>query len=168
MNKFTTLTYLRNACGIKRTQEIEFESWLAEYNFQNISNRSEYAEWDNIGQSRQLWNKYQQGTPPWQAIVYFNHTAIINLEELCFIVDQWAYELIPNGWIYLALNKWCVNISNPDFIYKDMSFDDALSLFVSSKLKNLSVKKYQYIPNDRGGLGNWIHGNNRFWLQRNE
>jgi hypothetical protein len=73
-------------------------------------------------------------------------------------------QLTDHGQIYLALNKWCVKVDQIDPELSHLDFDTALSFYVHRNLKNFIINDYRYIPNDRGGLGNWVHGNNRFWL----
>jgi len=168
MNRTYTKTQLKKACGVSSQQEQEFVVWLKQQKFNNIKNISEYAKWDTVGQCQHLWNQYQNGSGPWDLIMYFNNTKIIELGDVCRHIDSMLNQLADHGQIYLALNKWCVRVDQPDAELLDLDFDTALSIYVQRNLKNFVIDDYRYIPNDRGGLGNWIHGNNRFWLVKNE
>jgi hypothetical protein len=164
MNRTYTSTQLKKACGFESQQDREFDTWIKQQNFSNIKNISEYAEYDTIGQCQCLWDRYQNGTSPWDLIMYFNNTKIVELGDICQLVDSLIDQLADHGQIYLALNKWCVKVDQIDSELLDLDFDTALSIYMQRNLKNFVINDYRYIPNDRGGLGNWVHGNNRFWL----
>ena len=164
MNRFYTETQLKKACGLVHRQDYEFDAWLSQQNFTNIKNISEYADYDTLGQRQNLWSKYQQGVSPWDLIMYFNNTKIVELGEVCRHIDSLVDQLSEHGQIYLALNKWCITVNQIDDSLLDLDFDTALPRYIQSRLKNFTISDYKYIPNDRGGLGNWLHGNNRFWL----
>lgn len=162
--KFRTLTQIKTICGSRPVQAVEFEHWLEKNNFQNILEIQEYAEYDVYKKTQPL--KYQKGSAPWDLILYFNNTLIINLADKLAYLDSLSEQLTDNGYIYCALNKWCIEIPDPDPLYKELIFDDALLPYVKNKLKNYKIMDYRYIPNDLGGMGNWVHGNNRFWLTK--
>ena len=164
MTRFHTETQLKKACGLVHRQDHEFDAWLSQQNFTNIKNISEYADYDTIGQGQNLWNKYQQGASPWDLIMYFNNTIIVELGKVCRHIDSLVDQLSKHGQIYLALNKWCVTVDQIDDSLLGLNFDTALPLYIQSRLENFTISDYKYIPDDRGGLGNWLHGNNRFWL----
>ena len=168
MNRTYTNTQLKKACGFASQQDREFNTWLGQQNFNNIKNISEYAEYDTVGQCQNLWNQYQHGSSPWDLIMYFNNTKIVELGEVCVRIDSMSKQLSTHGRVYLALNKWCVRVDQLDAELLHYDFDTALSIYVQRNLKNFVIDDYRYISNDRGGLGNWIHGNNRFWLIKNE
>jgi hypothetical protein len=164
MTRFHTETQLKKACGLVHRQDHEFDAWLSQQNFTNIKNISEYADYDTIGQGQNLWNKYQQGASPWDLIMYFNNTKIVELGKVCRYIDSLVNQLSKHGQVYLALNKWCVKVDQIDNSLLGLDLDTALPLYIQSRLENFTISDYKYIPNDRGGLGNWLHGNNRFWL----
>jgi hypothetical protein len=164
MNRTHTNTQLKKACGLRHQQDVEFDAWLAKQNITTIKNASEYAEWDTVGQRQRLWDQYQRGTGPWDLIMYFNNTKIVELGELCRHIDGMLDQLTDGGQIYMALNKWCVRVDLTDDSLLHLDFDTALPIYINHKLKNFTVDKYTYMPADRGGIGNWVHGNNRFWL----
>lgn len=164
MTRFHTETQLKKACGLVHRQDHEFDAWLSQQNFANIKNISEYADYDTIGQGQNLWNKYQQGASPWDLIMYFNNTKIVELGKVCRYIDSLVNQLSKHGQVYLALNKWCVKVDQIDNSLLGLDLDTALPLYIQSRLENFTISDYKYIPNDRGGLGNWLHGNNRFWL----
>jgi hypothetical protein len=168
MNRAYTKTQLKTACGFISQQQQEFNAWLKQQKFNSVKNTSEYAEWDTVGQCQRLWDNYQTGNSPWDLILYFHNTKIVELGEVCQHIDTMADQLANHGQIYLALNKWCVKVDQIDPELAHLDFDTALSFYVQRRLKNFIINDYRYIPNDRGGLGNWIHGNNRFWLVKNE
>jgi len=168
MNRKYTNTQLIKACGFENQQDREFDVWLKQQNFNNINNISEYAEYDTIGQCQRLWDRYQNGAGPWDLIMYFNNTKIIELGKVCQRIDTMLNQLADHGQIYLALNKWCVKIDQTDAELSHLDFDTALSIYVQRNLKNFVINDYRYISNDRGGIGNWVHGSNRFWLVKNE
>jgi hypothetical protein len=163
-----TKTQLNKKCGIQHKQEVEFEHWFDKQNFNNVIDMSEYANWDTIGQQQKLWAKYQKGQAPWDLIMYFNNSQIVELGSICARIDQWSDLLTSSGQIYLALNKWCVQVKDVDHDLAHLNFDSAIFEYVQNRLKNFKVLDYRYIPNDRGGIGTWIHGNNRFWLCKHE
>jgi hypothetical protein len=168
MKRFYTQTQLKKACGLFHRQDLEFDAWLSQQNFTNIKNISEYADYDTVGQCQNFWNRYQKGTFPWDLIMYFNNTKIVELGKVCRYIDNLADQLSEHGQIYLALNKWCVKVDQLDESLLEFDFDTALPRYIESRLKNFTISDYKYIPDDRGGLGNWLHGNNRFWLVKNE
>jgi hypothetical protein len=164
MNRVYTVTQLKKACGFVNQQDQEFNAWLKQQNFKNIKNISEYADWDTVGQCQNLWDRYQTGTGPWDLIIYFNNTKIVELGDVLTHIDKLVDQLSEHGQVYLALNKWCVKVDQLDTSLSHLDFDSALPIYVQKKLKNFIINDYKYIPNDRGGLGNWVHGNSRFWL----
>jgi hypothetical protein len=168
MNRPHTNTQLKKACGFVSQQDQEFNTWIKQQNFNNVKNISEYAEWDTVGQCQCLWDQYQTGTRPWDLIIYFNNTKIVELGEVCQRIDSMIPQLADHGQIYLALNKWCVKVDQIDAKLSHLDFDTALPIYVQQNLKNFVINDYRYIPDDRGGLGNWLHGNSRFWLVKNE
>lgn len=163
-----TKTQLNKKCGLQHKQETEFEAWFYKQDFANVCNMSEYAQWDTVGQQQNLWSKYQKGQAPWDLIMYCNNSQIVELESICSRIDQWSDLLTEAGQVYLALNKWCVQVKDVDRGLLHLDFDSAMLDYVRNRLKNFQVLEYRYIPNDRGGIGTWIHGNNRFWLRKHE
>jgi len=147
-------------------QEQEFDQWFALQNFSNVLNISEYADWDSVGCQQRLWDKYIKGSAPWDLIMYCNNTQVVELGALCQKIDAMLPELSNTGQIYLALNKWCVRVEHPDSALADLDFDAALPIYVQPRLKNFIIHQYCYTENDYGGIGTWIHGNNRFWLHK--
>lgn len=168
MNRIYTKTQLKKACNFATQQEQEFNVWLKQQNFKNIKNISEYGEWDEVGKCQDQWSQYRIGSSPWDLILYSNNTKIVELGEVCRNIDNMSDQLTEHGQIYVALNKWCIKVDQTDANLSSLDFDTALPIYVQQNLKNFIITDYRYIPNDRGGLGNWIHGNNRFWLAKNE
>lgn len=168
MNRLHTRTQLKKACGRQLQQEQEFSAWLSKQKLSSVLNISEYAEWDTVGQQQRLWDQFSKGSAPWNLIMYFNNSQIVELGELCGRLDNLFDQLLPNGQIYVALNKWCIRVNHLDPVLIDHDFDSALPLYVQSKLTNFKINEYRYIPNDRGGIGSWVHGSNRFWLGKHE
>lgn len=161
-----TPTELKKRCGHDTQQDKEFLAWLQDKSFSNVRSISEYADWDITGQQQRLWDHYQKGSAPWNLIMYFNFTKIVELDTLCHSLNELHSELQEHGYIYVALNKWCVTTDKPDRDLIGMDYDDAIPYYVSKRMENFNLVHYQYIPNDRGGLGNWVHGNNRLWLRK--
>jgi hypothetical protein len=168
MKRLHTVTQLKKACNIETRQEQEFDAWLKQQNFNNIKNISEYAEWDTVGKCQNLWNRYQTGNEPWDLIMYFNNTKIVELGEICQLIDSVSTQLADHGRVYLALNKWCLKVDHIDTELSLFDFDTALPIYVQKNLKKFTIENYTYMPSEAGGVGNWIHGNNRFWLVKNE
>ena len=110
--------------------------------------------------------QYESGGAPWDVVVYTNTTKIIDLAATVSWVDAYADHIKPQGYFYLAINKWNMGLSNPDTEFSDLDYDHAIGQYVEKYIKRFVVRQYTFIPNDRGGLGNFVHGNNRFWLQR--
>ena len=165
MKRLHTLTQLKRSY---RQQDQEFNDWFSKQQLSSVLNISEYAEWDTVGQQQRLWDQFSKGSAPWDLIMYFNNTQIVEIGELCSRIDSLFDQLLPNGQIYVALNKWCIRVDRPDTTLINHDFDSAMPLYMQSRLTNFKIIEYRYIPNDRGGIGNWIHGNNRFWLAKHE
>lgn len=168
MNRLHTRTQLKKSCRVLTQQEKEFNNWFGEQQLSSVLNISEYAEWDTVGQQQRLWDQFSKGSAPWDLIMYFNNTQIVELGDLCRRIDNLVDQLSPNGQIYMAMNKWCIRVATPDSTLINHDFDSALPLYVQRKLTNFKINKYCYIPDERGGIGNWVHGNNRFWLAKHE
>lgn len=168
MKRLHTYTQLKKSCRLTTQQENEFDVWFAQQRFSNVLNISEYAFWDTVGRQQCLWDKYTKGSAPWDLIMYFNNTEIVELGAVCDKIDNLFNVLSTNGQVYLALNKWCVYVDRVDATLAHLNFDSALPIYVQNRLQNFKINDYRYIPNERGGVGNWIHGNNRFWLGKNE
>lgn len=168
MRRIKTQTQFKRSCNIKSQQEQDFDRWFEQQKFANVCNVSEYAVWDTVGCQQRLWDRYQKGSAPWDLVMYFNNTEIVELSDVCDRIDQLCDALVPHGQIYLALNKWCVWVQDLDVSLGHLDFDQALPVYIGARLKRCQIKNYQYSPNERGGVGNWLHGNNRFWLVRNE
>ena len=77
-----------------------------------------------------------------------------------------ADQLVTDGYFYLALNKWTMTVSVPDVDFVKFDYDHAIKEYVLKHIKRYKLVDYRYIKNDRGGLGNFVHGNNRCWLQK--
>ena len=167
MRRLHTHMQLKYKCCIINQQEQEFESWFNQQKFDNVLNLSEYGQWDTVGRSQRIWDKYTKGKFPWDLIMYCNNTEIVELEALCEKIDNLVDQLSTYGKIYMALNKWCIKVNSPDPALIALDFDNALPLYIQNRIKNFTIVDYRFVANDRGGIGNWIHGNNRFWLEKN-
>ena len=163
-----TKTQLNKKCGLRHSQDQDLDAWIEQENFASVCNMSEYADWDTVGQQQRLWNRYQIGQAPWDLVLYCNNSCIVELGELCDKIDSWADLVSESGQVYLALNKWCVRVSEVDPELSDLDFDTALLPYVEQRLRNFKIWKYLSQPGDRGGIGSWVHGNNRFWLKKHE
>jgi hypothetical protein len=163
-----TKTQLNKQCGLQHQQDIEFETWLQTQEFNSVCDMSQHAFWDTIGQKQKPWSKYQKGQGPWDLIMYGNNSEIVELGAVCNMIDNLRDQTTATAQIYMALNKWCVRVNDIDSKLLHLDFDTAILHYVQQRLKNFRVLEYRYIPNDRGGLGTWIHGNNRFWLKKHE
>jgi hypothetical protein len=167
MRQFNTYTQLRCKCEptqVLNQQDREFVEWLVTVPHNNLLDLTEKHETDVS--DYYSFKKYEQGQAPWNVITYTNTTRIVDLTELLSRVDQLASQLSTNGYFYLALNKWTMLVSNPNPELAELTYDDAINQYVVQNIKNYKLVDYRYIDNDRGGLGNFVHGNNRCWLQR--
>lgn len=140
-------------CGIKLPQEIEFDSWLGENRFSNIKHLTKL---DNATQSKLF---------KWDLITYSNYDNLISVDKLCNQINSRADELTKNGWVYLALNKWCIIVNNIDPSINQLNYDRSLLVYITSRVSRLTVRRYNYIDNNIGNVGNWVHGNTRLWFQ---
>ena len=167
MRQFNTNTQLKCKCNPTQAlnqQDQEFVEWLAAVPHTNLLDLTEKHETDVS--DYYSFKKYEQGCAPWDVITYTNTTRIIDLTELLIRIDNLATQLSTGGYFYLALNKWTMLVSKTDTELAKLTYDDAINQYIVQNIKNYKVVDYRYIDNDRGGLGNFVHGNNRCWLQR--
>jgi hypothetical protein len=145
-------------------QDQEFTDWLSTVPHNNLLDLTDKHEQDKS--DYYSFKKHQQGQAPWDVVTYTNTTRVVDLTQLLGRIDQLANQINSNGYFYLALNKWTTTVSNPDSDFAKLSYDQAIEQYVAKYIKNYSCVDYKYIDNDRGGLGNFVHGNNRCWLQK--
>lgn len=145
-------------------QDFELATAIENFGITNIIDRSEHADYDSYAKLNPRWRDIATGTVPAELIVYSNTSKIVDIVELVNTIDQWSVDLLPNGRIYCALNKWTLWCSQPEQDLLHLDYDQAISAYFSRHLKNFVVEDYKYIPNDIGNIGNWVHGNNRIWL----
>lgn len=145
-------------------QDIELATAIEKFGITNIIDRSEYADYDSYTKLNPRWRNISLGAVPSELIVYSNTSLVVDIVELVNTLDQWAVDLLPNGRIYCALNKWTLWCSQPEPDLLHLDYDQAIAVYFSRHLKNFTVEDYKYIPNDTGNIGNWVHGNNRIWL----
>lgn len=147
-------------------QDQELSAMIMSLGISKIVDRCAVADYDVYEKNTSKWRNIAQGSIPAELILYSNNSKITDIVELAQTLDSWHNDLVPNGRIYCALNKWTLWCSQPDAALSQLNYDQVIDIYLAKNLKNFTVESYNYIANDCGRIGNWVHGNNRVWLKK--
>lgn len=165
----TKKNFLPRSYNVETTifvQDQELTAMVQRLGIRNIVDRCAVAEYDAYETNTSRWRNIANGTVPAELILYSNQSKITDIVQLVQTLDSWHCDLVSDGRIYCALNKWALWCSQPDLTLSQLNYDQAIDVYMAKNLKNFTVENYNYIANDQGTIGNWVHGNNRVWLKK--